>query len=116
MALRPPGRADETSRARTRPVTVRQTGTPVAMKAAVATRYGAPEVVHVEDVPRPAPQADEVLVRVHATTVNRTDCGFRAGHPCFIRAFSGITKPKHNILGNEFAGVVEALGDDVSRF
>jgi NADPH:quinone reductase-like Zn-dependent oxidoreductase len=51
------------------------------MKAAVATRYGPPEVVQVTDVPRPVPKADELLVRVHATTVNRTDCGFRAAHP-----------------------------------
>jgi NADPH:quinone reductase-like Zn-dependent oxidoreductase len=86
------------------------------MKAAVATRYGSPEVVQVTEVPRAVPKADELLVRVHATTVNRTDCGFRAGHPWFIRGFTGITKPKRTILGNEFAGVVEAVGADVSRF
>jgi NADPH:quinone reductase-like Zn-dependent oxidoreductase len=86
------------------------------MKAAVATHYGPPEVVHVVDVAKPAPQSGELLVRVHATTVNRTDCGFRAGHPWFIRGFSGPTKPKRTILGNEFAGVVEAVGEDVSRF
>ena len=86
-------------------------GHPGAMKAAVTTRYGPPEVVHVMDVPRPAPEADELLVRVHATTVNRTDCGFRAAHPWFIRGFTGMTKPKRTILGNEFAGVVEAVGE-----
>lgn len=86
------------------------------MRAAVTTRYGPPEVVQVMDVPRPAPEADELLVRVHATTVNRTDCGFRAAHPWFIRAFTGMTRPKRTILGNEFAGVVEAVGDEVSRF
>jgi NADPH:quinone reductase-like Zn-dependent oxidoreductase len=86
------------------------------MKAAATTRYGPPEVVHVLDVPRPAPQANELLVRVHATTVNRTDCGFRAAHPWFIRGFTGITKPKRTILGNEFAGIVEVVGADVSRF
>ncbi len=68
------------------------------------------------DVPRPAPEAGGLLVRVHATTVNRTDCGFRAGHPWFIRGFSGITKPRRSVLGSEFAGVVEAVGRDVSRF
>jgi NADPH:quinone reductase-like Zn-dependent oxidoreductase len=56
------------------------------------------------------------FVRVHATTVNRTDCGFRAAHPWFIRGFTGITKPKRTILGNEFAGIVEAVGQRVSRF
>jgi NADPH:quinone reductase-like Zn-dependent oxidoreductase len=86
------------------------------MKAAVTTRYGPPQVVHIMDVPQPAPEADELLVRVHATTVNRTDCGFRAGHPWFIRGFTGITKPKRTILGNEFAGVVEAVGENVRRF
>ena len=86
------------------------------MKAAVTTRYGPPEVAHVVDVPRPVPEAGELLVRVHAATVNRTDCGFRAARPWFIRAFTGITKPKRTILGNEFAGVVEAVGEDVTRF
>jgi NADPH:quinone reductase-like Zn-dependent oxidoreductase len=86
------------------------------MKAAVTTRYGPPEVAHVVDVPRPVPEEDELLVRVHATTVNRTDCGFRAAHPWFIRSFSGVAKPKRTILGNEFAGVVEAVGGAVSRF
>jgi NADPH:quinone reductase-like Zn-dependent oxidoreductase len=55
-------------------------------------------------------------VRVRATTFNRTDCGFRAAHPWFIRGFSGLTKPKRAILGNEFAGVVEAVGENVRRF
>jgi NADPH:quinone reductase-like Zn-dependent oxidoreductase len=86
------------------------------MKAAVTTSYGPPDVVRVVDVPRPSPRADELLVRVHASTVNRTDCGFRAAHPWFIRGFSGLTKPKRTVLGNEFAGIVEAVGEDVSRF
>jgi NADPH:quinone reductase-like Zn-dependent oxidoreductase len=86
------------------------------MKAAVATRYGPPEVVRVIDVPRPVPGADELLVRVRATTVNRTDCGFRGAHPWFVRLFSGIASPRRTILGNEFAGVVEAVGSDVGRF
>jgi NADPH:quinone reductase-like Zn-dependent oxidoreductase len=86
------------------------------MRAAVATRYGGPEVVQVRDVPRPEPASDELLVRVHAATVNRTDCGFRAAHPWFIRGFSGMTAPKRTVLGNEFAGVVEATGEDVGRF
>lgn len=86
------------------------------MRAAIATRYGPPEVVQLVDAPRPVPATDGLLVRVHATTVNRTDCGFRGAHPWFIRGFSGLTKPKRTILGNEFAGVVEAVGDDVSRF
>jgi NADPH:quinone reductase-like Zn-dependent oxidoreductase len=86
------------------------------VKAAVSTSYGPPEVVRVRDVPRPAPGADELLVRVHATTVNRTDCGFRAAHPWFIRGMTGLRRPKRTILGNEFAGVVEEVGPHVDRF
>jgi NADPH:quinone reductase-like Zn-dependent oxidoreductase len=86
------------------------------VKAAISTGYGPPEVVHVTDVPRPIPGPDELLVRVHATTVNRTDCGVRAGHPWFIRGFTGVTKPKRTILGSEFAGSVETVGDQVNRF
>ena len=86
------------------------------MKAALTTRYGPPEVVHVTHVPRPVPGGDELLIHVHATTVNRTDCGYRAGHPWFIRGFTGVSKPKRTILGSEFAGVVEAVGENVSRF
>jgi NADPH:quinone reductase-like Zn-dependent oxidoreductase len=59
------------------------------MKAAPHTRYGPPEVVRVVDVPRPAAKDNEVLVKVHATTVNRTDCGFRGAKPFFIRVFTG---------------------------
>jgi NADPH:quinone reductase-like Zn-dependent oxidoreductase len=86
------------------------------MLAAISTRYGPPAVVHVGHVPEPVPTSRELLVRVHATTVNRTDCGFRAPHPWFVRGFSGIIRPKNRILGNEFAGVVEEVGDDVDRF
>ena len=60
------------------------------MKAAVRTRYGPPGVVRVAEVEKPAPGDGEVLVKVHATTVNRTDCGFRAGHPSFIRLLTGF--------------------------
>lgn len=86
------------------------------MKAAVNTRYGPPEVVHVVDVDKPLPADDELLVKVHATTVNRTDCGYRAATPPILRPVSGLTRPKRTILGNEFAGVVEAAGGSVTAF
>lgn len=86
------------------------------MKAAVRTRYGPPEVVRVVHVPKPQVRHDELLVRVHATTVNRTDRGYRGGTPFIIRAFAGVIRPKYTILGTEFAGVVEAVGDDVASF
>jgi NADPH:quinone reductase-like Zn-dependent oxidoreductase len=64
----------------------------------------------------PVPEHDELLVKVHATTVNRTDCGVRAGKPFIVRFFSGLTRPTRTILGNEFAGVVEAVGSAVTSF
>jgi NADPH:quinone reductase-like Zn-dependent oxidoreductase len=86
------------------------------MKAAVHTRYGPPDVVRVVEVEQPAAKADEVLVKVHATTVNRTDCGFRAAKPFIVRFFTGLVRPGVTVLGNEFAGVVEAVGSGVTSF
>ena len=86
------------------------------MKAAVQTRYGPPEVVRIREVKKPAIRDDEVLVNVHATTVNRTDCACRAARPFFMRFFTGLTRPRATILGNEFAGVVEAVGGRVTSF
>jgi len=89
---------------------------PTHMKAAVIDRYGPPEVLRIEEVERPIPAADEVLVRVHAATVNRNDCAWRRGEPFFQRAFSGWRRPKGRILGDEFAGTVTEVGGDVTRF
>jgi NADPH:quinone reductase-like Zn-dependent oxidoreductase len=82
----------------------------------VADRYGPPEVLRVEEVERPAPGPGEVLVRVHATTVTRTDCGFRGADPFFSRVFTGLRKPKQRVVGMELAGVVEELGEGVTEF
>lgn len=86
------------------------------MKAAVCARYGPPEVVVISEVDKPAAGPGEVLVKVHATTVNRTDCSYRAPRPFFVRFFAGFTKPKRPVLGTEFAGEVEAVGKDVGSF
>jgi NADPH:quinone reductase-like Zn-dependent oxidoreductase len=86
------------------------------MKAAVYTEYGGPDVVRVIDVEEPRPGPHDLLVRVHATTVNRTDCAFRAGTPTFARVFYGIRGPKAKILGCEFAGTVLDAGDSDSTF
>jgi NADPH:quinone reductase-like Zn-dependent oxidoreductase len=86
------------------------------MKAAVNTRYGSPAVVAIRQVPKPVPKAGEVVVRVHATTVSRTDCGMLRAHPFFLRAVIGLRRPKHTILGMDFAGMVEAVGPGVSSF
>jgi NADPH:quinone reductase-like Zn-dependent oxidoreductase len=86
------------------------------MRAVVYDRYGPPEVLRLKDVERPVPAADEVLVRIHATTVNRTDCGWRSATPWFARAFTGWRGPRRRILGSELAGVVEAIGADVREY
>lgn len=87
------------------------------MKAAIVTRYGPPEVVTIGDAPKPTPAAGEVLVRVHATTVNRTDCGELAPHPFLLaRLMYGLTRPRRTIFGMDFAGEVETVGAGVKSF
>ena len=86
------------------------------MKAAVQTRYGPPEVVLISEVDKPTARDNGVLVKVHATTVNRTDCACRAAKPFFMRFFTGLIRPRATVLGNEFAGVVEAVGSGVTSF
>jgi NADPH:quinone reductase-like Zn-dependent oxidoreductase len=86
------------------------------MRAVVHDRYGPPDVLRLEEVERPEPKENEVLVKVHATTVTRSDCGYRAAHPFFSRIFTGLRRPKNRIGGMELAGVVEAVGAAVSEF
>jgi NADPH:quinone reductase-like Zn-dependent oxidoreductase len=73
-------------------------------------------VVRIAEVAKPAVRDNEVLVKVHATTVNRTDCGFRAGRPFFVRALTGLPQPRVTVLGTEFAGEIEAVGRSVTSF
>jgi NADPH:quinone reductase-like Zn-dependent oxidoreductase len=86
------------------------------MRAVVFEKYGAPDVLRVEDVEQPVPEEDEVLVKVHATTVNRSDCSWRSAKPFFSRFFTGVVRPKRNILGMELAGEVAAVGAGVTQF
>jgi NADPH:quinone reductase-like Zn-dependent oxidoreductase len=86
------------------------------MKAVVHDRYGPPEVLRLEEVERPMPKDDEVLVRIRATTVTRTDLHMRAAKPFFWRFMLGLRRPKARILGLEFAGEVEAVGAAVTKF
>jgi len=86
------------------------------MKAIVHTKYGPPEVAKLMNIAKPIPKDNEVLVKVHASTVNRTDSGFRSAEYFISRFWSGLFRPKHQILGCEFAGVIEEIGLSVTTF
>jgi NADPH:quinone reductase-like Zn-dependent oxidoreductase len=86
------------------------------MKSVFRTRYGPPDVLEVKDLPTPAPRAGEVLVRVHAATVSRTDCGGLWGAPFIYRFFVGFPRPRHAATGCDFAGEVAAVGEGVTGF
>jgi NADPH:quinone reductase-like Zn-dependent oxidoreductase len=86
------------------------------MKAAVSHRYGPPEVVGIQELPIPQPQKNEIRVKVMATTVNRTDTGFRSAMYFVSRFWSGLFKPKYPIWGSEFSGVVDTVGEGVTQF
>ena len=86
------------------------------MRAVVSDRYGPPEVQRLAEVEQPIPKDDEVLIKIHATTVNRTDCGWRSAHPFFVRLFLGLRRPQRRVLGGELAGEVVAVGAAVRDF
>jgi len=93
------------------------------MRAVVYDRYGPPEVLRLEDVPQPVPKEDEVLIKIHATTVTRSDCGIRGANASsglvvsfLSRLYSGVRRPKRRILGAELAGEVAAVGATASEF
>src|SRR5256886_9829902 len=86
------------------------------MRAVVYDRYGPPDVLRLEEVERPVPKADEVLIKIHATTVNRSDCAVRAAKPSISRFVTGLRRPRRNILGSELAGEVEGVGASVTEF
>ena len=86
------------------------------MKAIVHTKYGPPEVAKLIEVSKPTPKENEILVKVYATSVNRTDSGFRSAQYFVSRFFSGLFRPKQQTLGCEFAGIIEEIGEDVTLF
>jgi len=86
------------------------------MRASVYTKYGPAEVATILDVPKPEAKSNEVLVKVYASTVNRTDAGFRSAEYFISRFWTGLLRPKHQILGCEFSGVIEEIGEQVTQF
>src|SRR6266487_872215 len=86
------------------------------MKAAVRSKYGLPGDLRIKELDIPTPKDDEVLIRVHATTVNRSDCHVLSGRPFFMRFFTGLFKPRSSIIGTDFAGEIAAVGSRVQFF
>jgi NADPH:quinone reductase-like Zn-dependent oxidoreductase len=86
------------------------------MKAIVCTKYGPPEVLQLQEVEKPTPKDNEVLIRIHAATVGLSDVMTREGAPFLTRFFTGLIMPKNPIPGAEFAGEIEAVGKDVKLF
>jgi NADPH:quinone reductase-like Zn-dependent oxidoreductase len=86
------------------------------MKAIVCTKYGSPDVLQLKEVEKPTPEDHEVLIKIHATTVNRTDCAMLGAQPFISRFFTGLFKPSKPIPGTEFAGKIEAVGKDVTSY
>jgi NADPH:quinone reductase-like Zn-dependent oxidoreductase len=86
------------------------------MKTAFRSKYGGAEVLSVKEVDIPTPKENEVLIKVHATTVNRSDCHILTGKPFPMRLFTGLSKPKSSTTGTDFAGQIHAVGKNVTAF
>ncbi len=86
------------------------------MKAIVYEKYGPPEVLQLKEVEKPIPNEDEALVEVHAASVNYIDWQLLGGESFFLRLLNGLLKPKHEILGDDIAGRIEAVGGNVKEF
>ena len=86
------------------------------MKAVVYTKYGSPAVLQLQEIEKPIPKENEVLVKVYAASVNSWDWDLLKGKPFLVRIIGGLFKPRHKILGADIAGTVEAIGNDVKDF
>jgi 2-desacetyl-2-hydroxyethyl bacteriochlorophyllide A dehydrogenase len=86
------------------------------MKAIISTKYGAPEVLQIQEVEKPVPGENEILIKIHATSVSSGDARMRRADPFVIRLIFGFSKPRKAIPGVVVAGEIEALGSSVSRF
>jgi NADPH:quinone reductase-like Zn-dependent oxidoreductase len=107
----------ETSRKTTLKMTAAKQLGGILMKAIVNTHYGSPDVLQVQEVAKPTPQDNEVLIKVHAVSVNAADLHLLSGKPFLIRLMGfGFLKPKNTILGASIAGRIEAIGENVTQF
>jgi NADPH:quinone reductase-like Zn-dependent oxidoreductase len=86
------------------------------VKTIYQVKYGPPEFLQFREIEKPFPNDKEVLIKVYASTVNRTDCGWLRGKPVFARIVTGITGPKNKVTGTEFAGEIESVGKGVTLF
>src|SRR6185295_3586947 len=86
------------------------------MKAAVRSKYGSGEVLSVQEIDKPTPKDNEVLIRVYAASANRSDYHVLTGRPFAMRLFTGLFKPRLAVTGSDFAGQIEATGPAVTSF
>lgn len=86
------------------------------MKAIINTEYGSADVLKLQEIEKPTPKPNEVLVKIYGTTVNRTDTGLRSVEYFISRLFTGLFKPRFHTLGSEFAGIIEQIGENVKSF
>ncbi len=84
------------------------------MRAVICTKYGPPDILQLKEMEKPLPEDNELLIEVHASTVNRTDCGLLRAKPFIVRFFTGIFKPRKSIPGTAFAGIIKAAGEKVT--
>jgi NADPH:quinone reductase-like Zn-dependent oxidoreductase len=86
------------------------------MKAVVYEKYGSPDVLQLKEIDKPSVSDDQVLVKVHAASVQQTDTNFRSGTPFLARVISGLFKPKNRILGCDYSGIIEAAGKNINEY
>lgn len=86
------------------------------MKAIIYTKYGPADVLQIKDIEKPKPQSNEILIKVHYATVNRTDCGFRSAKYVISRLVTGLRRPRYPVTGSEFAGEIVEIGSDVTEY
>lgn len=86
------------------------------MKAVICTKYGPPKVMQINEIDKPQPKENEILIKIHASSISQVDCSFRKGEPVISRLFTGISKPKYEVPGDIISGEIESVGQSVQLF